>query len=246
MFKHLLISLALFCCISVTTLAEPLTLNEVLEATCLVTSSDGSTGTGTCISHKNRQYQILTAAHVVSGNSAATVEFFRRGLKTDPIPATVSWSHMTGGDNPTDFAIISVDEKHFGKHPPRVIPLVPSSFKIKVKDYIISGGCAEGRWATGWEGIITAYGEITFPNGYKTKGISFYPPPLKGQSGSGICVLYENKKGEIETRVAAVLVWRLNGWKQIKNRKGFEKSKGGAIPVSTLYEIIKASKKAKK
>lgn len=223
---------ALLLCNPLAVRAKPLDLNEVLEATCRVYVSGiggkGRSGSGTCVAYQDGKYYVLTNAHVAAETRYARLEFFRNGRKTYPIPATVVWRRLVE-KTLVDFAIIVVEEKYFGKYPPRIIPLVPTNYVMKKDQYIYSAGCPRGAWVVAWEGFVSDK---------KGNEIIFHPPPIGGQSGSGILVNYPSKNGELETRVAAVLTWRIGDEKVIKDSKGFEKAKGGAIAMSSFYNAI--------
>jgi len=227
MLKKLALSFALVFAAVSTLQAKPLNLNQVLEATCRVRAGSGF-GSGTCIDKENNKYYILTNAHVVGGRqigSKVTVEFFRGGDKTVPIPATIVWKEHNNRTT-LDFAILSVEARYFGKYPPRVIPLVPLKYKLAKQQYISSAGSPGGEWAKAWEGkLLNAHNPRVY----------FTPPPRGGQSGSGLFVLV-NIGGKLYTRLGAVITWRVgpNG----HDANGYDLARGGAIPVSNLYAAL--------
>jgi len=211
---------------STVALARPLTLNEISEAVCRVKMGPfvgkQNAGTGTCIGETpdGQNYYVLTNAHVVGQHSQGTVEFFKGGYKTRPLPATVVWRAYNKGSD-VDFAIVMVSKAIFGDYPPRVIPLAPAGYRPTTGNYIATVGCPNARWAQAWEGRITVE---------RQSRVLFVPAPVGGQSGSGITVLIQDKDGIWHTRVGAVLTWRLGD-----NMGNFH---GGAIPVSTLYNVL--------
>jgi hypothetical protein len=209
---------------STSALARPLTLNEISEAICRVNMGGWggqSAGTGTCIGETpdGQSYYILTNAHVVGQHQQGTVEFFKGGYKTTPLPATVVWrAYYRGSD--VDFAVMTVDKSLFGNQPPRIIPLAPEGYAPTTGHYIAAVGCPSARWAQAWEG------HITMDRGSR---VLFVPSPISGQSGSGVTVLIQGNDGEWYTRVGAVLTWRIG------DGSG---AQGGAIPVGTLYGVM--------
>jgi hypothetical protein len=183
--------------------------------------SEQSVGTGTCIGETpdGESFYVLTNAHVVGQYKQGTVEFFKGGYKTTPLPAQVVWrAYQKSSD--IDFAILTVQKSLFGEHPPRVIPLAPKGYTPQVGHYIASVGCPRARWAQAWEGHVVTD---------RQSRILFVPAPVGGQSGSGVTVLVEGKDGEWHTRVGAVLTWRIGD---------SVNAQGGAIPVGTLYNVL--------
>ncbi len=210
---------------STVALARPLTLNEISEASCRVKTGswqEQSAGTGTCIGETpdGQSFYVLTNAHVVGQSRQGTVEFFKGGYKTMPLPATVVWRAYQKGKD-VDFALLTVNKSLFGNHPPRVIPIAPEGYRPQPGHYIAAVGCPSARWAQGWEGRITED---------RQSRVMFVPAPVGGQSGSGVTVLVQGKDGEWYTRVGAVLTWRIGD-----NPSNVQ---GGAIPVGTLYNVL--------
>ena len=214
----------LLICLTTVSYAKPLTLDEVLEGTCRV-EANGALGSGTIIHRANNKYYVLTNAHVVGNSTRVNISLFNNGIKSNPIPANVVWRRR---GQSIDFAIITIDISKLNKYKPRIIPLVPPNYIVQPKQYISSAGCPRGTWAVAWEGRALSN---------ESGRILFHPPPVGGQSGSGIHVLWKNpKNGEYYTRVAAVLTWRIG--REGTNARGYEIANGGAIPVSTLYNIL--------
>jgi hypothetical protein len=202
--------------------AKPLNLNEIQQAVCRVTASQGfeqAKGTGTCIGETSDGYYILTNAHVVGRASSVNLEFFRGGYKTGFIPAKVVWTAYNRNSS-HDFAVCKVDKQYFGKYPPRIIRLAPSDYKLQEGYYIASMGCPGGRWAQGWEG------HIKFDENNR---VIFAPAPIGGQSGSSLVVCIPDNKGELHSRVGAVLTWRFGDGTD---------ATGGAIPIKHLYAAM--------
>jgi len=214
--------------VAVAAYARPLTLNEISESVCRISSSGlrgNSYGSGICISETNESYIILTNAHVVGRNQTVNTEFFKRGHKTQPLQATVL-QRWFQNNTTVDFALCAVPKAYFGQYPPRVIPLVPKGYTVKAGYYIASMGCPQGMWAHGWEGHVL--------QGEERGKILFLPDVIEGQSGSGVLVLVQGPDGEWHTRVGAVVTWRIEGLLQSAPQRAV----GGAVPVSMLYSLI--------
>ena len=213
MFKKIFLILALLLC-PIVVQAEPLSLNQILEATCRVRAGNAS-GSGTCIMEDESNYYFLTNAHVVGNSTNLAIEMFQGGSQSRRIPGQVVWRRHQGRTD-VDFAIIRVAKTAVGKFVPRIIPIVHDGYKISQGQYIASAGCPRARWANAWEGHATTD---------SSSRILFIPPPLGGQSGSGIHVYLKDSNGEWHTRLAAILTWSIG-------------NQGGAISSNTLYAAI--------
>ena len=134
--KSIILSLTLFVAVLLTPVvnAEFLTLNQIGEASCRVRVSS-SAGSGTSIAEDDDSIYVLTNAHVVGSNKKATCEFFRYGRKTSRIPGSVVWKSYNDR-TVNDFALIRLNRSHFGKFPPRIVPLAPATHVVKQNDYI--------------------------------------------------------------------------------------------------------------
>jgi hypothetical protein len=211
--RSLLLSFILFFAIcSSTAYGKFLSLNEIGEAACRVRVS-GSAGSGTSIAADDRHIYVLTNAHVVGSSRQATCEFFRYGRKTQRLPGSVIWkSHSNRSVK--DFAIIRIDKSLFGEFPPRIVDLAPVDHVVKQNDYIASAGCPQARWLQLWEGH--ALSEAS------NNRVLFTPPPLGGQSGSGVFTVIDG-----DTYLCAVLTWRI------------ESDKGGAIHIGNFLRAVK-------
>lgn len=214
------------CLLTNTAKSEIWTLNQVLEATCRV-DAGSAFGTGSCIFFKNNKYYILTNAHVVGSSTNVKLEFFKNGRKTLPIPGKVVFRKLVE-QTEEDFALIEVSEKYFGKYPPRVAKLLKSDTEL-LYNYVKSAGCPGARWPSAWEGFIIN----------KLSGrILFYPPPLGGQSGSGLYAI-GNNENELQTYLVGMVTWRIDGGIQNKNKSsGYENSHGGAVLIETFLNSI--------
>lgn len=112
-----------------------------------------------------------------------------------------------------DFAIIEVDAEALKKIDPPYIPMKSVDPASLVGRPFMSSGCPDGRFDQGWRGTIE-----------KVDGgmAIFSPPPVPGQSGSGICVIEGGKVYDV-----AKLTYLLGA-------KGLDESKGGALPLRNL------------
>jgi hypothetical protein len=196
--------------------ARPLTLNEILEATCRIRVTLAS-GSGTAVFIDDNYVYVLTNAHVVGNNKNASVEFFPKGKQTTAFSGKVVWKAYQNRTD-VDFAVIAIDKRQFGDKLPRIIPLLPQRHQLKGSEYIASAGCPRAEWAKAFEGHFT---------GLEGSRILFIPPPNPGQSGSGIHVNVKHENGKTYTYVGAVLTWQIA-------------KKGGAIPVSTLHQLLRS------
>ena len=192
--------------------AKFLTLNEIGEASCRV-NADDSRGSGTSIAQDKQFVYVLTNAHVVGNSRRVTCEFFRYGRKTSQLAGEVIWRAYSE-KRVLDFAIIRIPKSLFGSMPPRIVPLAPPAHLVKKDDYIASAGCPQGRWLQLWEGHALSAGSQS--------RVLFTPPPLGGQSGSGVYTLINGN-----THLAAVLTWRVDD------------DKGGAIHISNFWRAIR-------
>lgn len=229
MLTRALCALALVLAISGRLFGEVLNLNQITDAACRVTVGGGfagrAMGSGTVFSEDSTSYYVLTNYHVVTSNASVQLEFFTRGVKSKYIVGTVIWRSGQGNTD-VDFAIVRIPKTSFGNYKPRVIPLAPPGYVPNNGNYIASSGCPEGRWAQAWEGHITNSGN---------RRVIFIPAPVGGQSGSGIIVLVKNSNGSLESRIGAILTWRI-GENQNSSDNGVV---GGAIPIATLHSVWK-------
>jgi hypothetical protein len=216
--------------------AEIWGLNQVLEATCRVTAGNGY-GSGSCIGNKDGQYIVLTNAHVVGNSDTVRLEFFKNGRKTLPLPGKVVFRKLIESSS-IDYALISVNESYFGKdkkYAPRVAPLAPINAEV-VGGYVMSAGCPGARWPSGFEGFIIKQ---------DSEQILFYPPPLGGQSGSGLYVIVKGETG-YETKLKGIVTWRIGGGVPGKTTaQGYEKNHGGAVLVDSLVQALEGKVNAK-
>jgi hypothetical protein len=229
MLKKFLLSVSLvFCLLYNYGDCKPLNLNEIIDATCKVTSGVGA-GSGTVFSEDENYYFVLTNYHVVGTNKNVDLEFYARGWKSNKLGAEVVWKAYQQNTD-VDFCVVRVPKKKFGNKRPRVIPLVPRNHKMKPGNYISAAGCPQGIGPSAWEGHVRVS---------ENNRIVFIPAPVGGQSGSGILTLIQNENGELESRIGAIVTWR------IEQPLGQDSVVGGGIMISNLYDAFEnGSKKA--
>ena len=217
---NILFSILLSLFLTTVVQAKVLTLNEILESTCRV-KAGSAYGSGTCFKHEGGKYYILTNAHVIGNSRTVSLEFFKNGHKTLPISATVVFKKLIARSD-VDLAIVAVDGKYFGNYPPRVAKVAPRDAKGD-NSYMLSAGCPSARWASAWEGTIK-----------EEKGgrIIFYPPPIGGQSGSGLYIVNNGN-----TVLKGVVTWRI-GNSGRDGRTGYERAQGAAVNIDRLYDVI--------
>lgn len=147
-------------------------VDDVLDATARVSASDG-TGTGTVFSIESDRVLLLTCYHVVGTASQVKCEFWRGGWESPGLPGNVQWRNQS-----LDMAIVAVPRSAFPGALPTAIPIDPSGSPPPVGSTLVSVGCANGSWPTGWKGRVL---------GYRGNDMVFTPAPHNGRSGSAIC-----------------------------------------------------------
>lgn len=217
--KH---ALSLFCFV-VAELAAPLcfavefrratpSLSDVHAATCRVRVSNArGTGIFNGYDEATGKAYISTNDHVTSVNRACLLDFWTNS-RLETVKGTVifkSRNDQTG----RDFAIIEVDANDLKKIDPPYIPMKAIDASELMGRAFLSSGCPDGRFDQGWRGTIE-----TMEGGM----LIFSPPPVPGQSGSGICVEDNGRLYDV-----AKLTYLLG-------TKGQDESKGGALPLANL------------
>lgn len=166
---------------SVAVRGAEVSLSGCMDATCRITTPqrtlpDGQRGsdrgTGCAFQRAAGSIWILTNAHVVGDSTVVQCEFWQQGHQSDPLPGRV-----IAKDAGLDVAMIEVPEAAFGGRPPAIVPLAEAGDFPRPNDTIISVGCANGAWATGWKGHVL---------GYQGSDMHFVPPPANGRSGSAV------------------------------------------------------------
>jgi hypothetical protein len=149
-------------------------VEQCIDATCRITTPDGSRGSGCVFEISQGQVYVLTAAHVVDKYSEVACEFWQQGHQSSPFRGVVV-ARVEQSD--TDAAILAVESSQFGGRLPVVIPMASKGTVIKAGDTITSVGCANGAWSTGWKGHVL---------GYRNTDLMFTPAPMNGRSGSAV------------------------------------------------------------
>lgn len=197
-------------------------LEDIHAASCRVFAMDsngsGAIGTGTICGLIGNKYYILTNWHVVESHRSVTLQFFGNGRITECKGVVIgTWHNET---QPYDFAIITVNRSDLAKYDPPFVPLAKRGTRPTTGGMIMSSGCSEGRWPFAWKGSIESYyGETA----------QFFPAPKGGQSGSAIV---EELNGQL--CITGILTWRVGDEKKLSE----EEMRGGAIPISKLYEAF--------
>ncbi|MDO5749548.1 MAG: trypsin-like peptidase domain-containing protein, partial [Planctomycetia bacterium] len=191
------------------------TFEDAFDASCRVSVS-GARGSGTFIGVSGSKAYILTNYHVVTSMKNATLDFWTNGRK-ESIRGVVDWRYYDA-NIPCDFARVVVDANELKKIDPPYVALGGADARPGVNSFIISSGAPDGRFTQSWKGHILEY--------YNDKTAVFTPPPVPGQSGSGICEFVDG-----ELFVTGVLTWLLG-------EKGSDNSKGGAIPIANLFVAL--------
>ena len=192
---------------------------DAFSASCRVSVS-GARGSGTFVYYDESNAYILTNYHVVTTNDTATVEFWTNS-KLQRLPGRVIWRYYdVKSSKPKDFAFIVVDAQRLKSEvDPPFMPMAGPNVRPAQKSYICSAGAPDGRFVQAWKGEIVGY--------YNGETVEFQPPPVPGQSGSGIISFYDNQPW-----LTAVLTW-------LFGEKGQDSSTGGAIPIANLYDAVK-------
>lgn len=195
------------------------TFSDAFGASCRV-SVNGARGSGTFVYYDEKNAYILTNYHVVTTNKDATVEFWTNS-KLQRISGRVVWRYYDiKSSRPKDFAFIVVDVNQLKREiDPPFMPLAGPNVRPSENSFICSAGAPDGRFVQAWKGQVVGY--------YNGETVEFQPPPVPGQSGSGIISFYDG-----ELWLTAVLTW-------LFGEKGQDESTGGAIPIANLYEAAK-------
>lgn len=212
--------------------SEPLSLDQVLQASCRITSYGGTTGvfgnasidygSGLVISEDQDEFFIITNGHVIANQSNIIyAEFFHNGHKSSPVKATIKWVRFSKNTS-IDAALLSVPKSYFGKIKPVVIPLADKGITLTPGDYVYGAGCPKGYWNQVWEGRVVRNTEnVTYINA----------PPCEGQSGSAMLADLLDDKGDVNTRVVGIITWRIGE----NNAKNIE---GGALSLKRIHELL--------
>lgn len=182
---------------------------------------NGARGTATFIGSPKDRPDVavfLTNYHVVTKNNEVNLTSWGDHLQRS-IRGDVVW-RAYNVNAPWDFAVIWVNAATLKREiDPPYIQIAGPGVKPGRGAKILSAGCPDGRFAQSWGGSIVDY--------YDEKTAVFTPPPVPGQSGSGI---FEVIDGELYQ--VGVLTW-------LFGEKGRDDSTGGAIPISNLYDAAR-------
>lgn len=198
------------------------TFEDAHAASCRITAGN-SRGTGTFVGVDDGNAYILTCDHVVKGNKNVLIDFWTNSQK-QTVSGVVVWESFDT-DLPGDFAFIAVNAENLKNEiNPPFVALGGSDAKPSINGFIVSSGAPDGRFPQAWKGKVVEY--------YRDATALFSPPPVPGQSGSGIL---EHIDGELY--LTGVLTWLIG-------TKGADDSKGGAIPVKNIYIAMNRGRRA--
>lgn len=199
------------------------TFEDAYKATCRV-NVNGARGTGTFngVDVANNRALILTNCHVVGNNSRATLDFWTNGTRESVEGRVVA--RYYDARKPADFALIAVDVDVLARVNPPFVALSGCDGTPGENSFIISAGAPKGRFVQAWTGRTLEY--------FNGRTIEFKPGPVPGQSGSAII-----SKINGELWQTGILTWLIG-------TEGSDESKGGAIPISILYECLKGTTSA--
>ena len=199
------------------------TFEDAYKATCRV-NVNGARGTGTFngVDVENNRALILTNCHVVGNNQRATLDFWTNGTRESVDGRVVA--RYYDARKPADFALIAVDVDALARVNPPFVALSGCDGTPGENSFIISAGAPKGRFVQAWTGRTLEY--------FNGRTIEFKPGPVPGQSGSAII-----SKINGELWQTGILTWLIG-------TEGSDESKGGAIPISILYECLKGTTSA--
>lgn len=195
--------------------AEP-TLSDVHAATCRVRVSNArGTGIFNGYNSKTGKAYISTNDHVTSANRSCILDFWTNS-KMESVQGVVVYKSRNDNAG-RDFSIIEVDADALKAIDPPYIPMKALDASRLQGRTFMSSGCPDGRFDQGWRGTIERVdGGMAI----------FSPPPVPGQSGSGICVVENGRVYDV-----AKLTYLLGS-------KGLDESKGGALPLVNLIQTL--------
>lgn len=191
------------------------TFEDAFDASCRVTV-DNARGSGTFFGVDGAKAYILTNYHVVTTAKRATLDFWTNGQRQS-IQGVIDWRYYDA-TTPCDFARIAVDANDLKRIDPPWVALGGADAYPTINSVIISSGAPDGRFCQVWKGWNETY--------YNGRTLIFSPPPVPGQSGSGIV----ERLGD-DLFITGVLTWLIG-------EKGRDDSKGGAIPIANLYKAL--------
>lgn len=193
---------------------------EMWAGSCRVAVS-GARGSGFFVGASEGRCIVMTNYHVVGKTSTSAVLQFREPGEPVEVRGEIV-GRWYDASLPADFAFIAVSPQDMKRTGAYFIPLAGEGVQPAVNSYIISSGAPKGRFVQAWKGKIVDY--------YNGSTCLFEPGPVPGQSGSAIV-------SEIDGQlwVTGILTWLIG-------TEGADDSKGGAIPISKLYEVARGKK----
>lgn len=198
--------------------AQP-TLGDVHAASCRVRVSNAR-GTGIFNGYNAAEgvAYISTNDHVTTTAGSCKLDFWTNSVM-QTVDGQVVYS-LRDDRASRDFAIIAVDAEALKEIDPPYIPMRALRLEDLPGRAFLSSGCPDGRFDQGFRGTIER-----IDGGMAV----FSPPPVPGQSGSGICVMLDGKIYDV-----AKLTYLLG-------KAGQDESKGGALPITNLINNASAS-----
>ena len=183
---------------------------DCADAVCRIAAADGSCGSGCVFEIDGQWVYVLTAAHVVGNDAAVQCEFWRDGHKSEGLAGQVSRRNAD-----VDAAVVAVPAASLGGVLPSAIPLAPRGTAVQAGQTLVSIGCANGAWATGWKGHAVP-GDAD--------ELRFVPSPANGRSGSPIL----DAEG---SHIVGILVART-----------MDNAEGIGVPIAAVYRAFDAKK----
>ena len=189
------------------------TFEDAYRATCRV-SAGNSRGTGTFNGFTSDGSGIVTTnAHVVGNSQNVILDFWTNGKQETARGVVVA--RFFDARRPSDFAIIKINKDDIDRISPPYVALGGTNSAPAPNSYFYSAGAPKGRYVSAWVGKTLS---DTMQGSF-----SFQPGPVPGQSGSAII---SRVNGELWQ--TGILTWLIGN-------EGADDSKGGAIPISSLY-----------
>lgn len=189
------------------------TFEDAYRATCRITAGN-SRGTGTFNGLTSDGSGIVTTnAHVVGNTQNVLLDFWTNGKQETARGVVVA--RFFDARRPSDFAIVKISREEIERISPPFVALGGTNSAPAPNSYFYSAGAPKGRFVSAWIGrTLSDNVQGSF---------SFQPGPVPGQSGSAII---SRVNGELWQ--TGVLTWLIGN-------EGADDSKGGAIPISSLY-----------
>lgn len=189
------------------------TLDDAHAASCRVRVPNAS-GSGTFVGVAGGLAWILTNYHVVGRAKTARLDFWTNSV-LETVGAAVKWRAYDASRG-YDFAFCTLDPAELARIAPPFVRLGGPSATPSRDAFVVSSGCPDGLHSQAWSGKIVSF--------WNDSTALFQPPPVPGQSGSGVLECVDGR-----LTLVAVLTW-------LVGERGRDDSKGGAIPVANLHE----------